>query len=129
MGEARSCCTLEPVPSHLLPVELTSNLLPHRRACCIWLCNLDDEATLQAGIALWNRWLTFDVRGGLRLGARRPLDGGVRCQRGTIRGPLGFGYLARRPGLSTDPERSLGLLQLRLVFGCFSSARRSRLCL
>ena len=30
MGEARSCCTLELVASHLLPVEVTSNLLPHR---------------------------------------------------------------------------------------------------
>jgi len=37
-------------------------------------------ASMALGVAPLARRLTFDVRGGLRLAARRPLDGGVRSQ-------------------------------------------------
>lgn len=37
-----------------------------------------DEPEKEAEHLVHKRALTFDVRGGLRLGARRPLDGGVR---------------------------------------------------
>ena len=39
------------------------------------------EVAVEVGGAVLDVWgLTFDVRGGLRLAARRPLDGGVRLQ-------------------------------------------------